>query len=359
MLAIKSPQAWLHQPGVRREAGKYIAQFNQPVLIIAGATAWASVNPEFEASLRDAGVKYNVEIMQGQCTDEQVARFAQRARQSGASVVVGVGGGRVLDTAKATGDSLDNGIVVTFPTIAATCAAWSPLVVYYNDEGAQLRSIPLKTTPHLVLVDSEVIARSNVRYLKAGIVDALAKWYEFRPWSQHSPDNLALRFKAHTARLVVDIVAQHGAQALQDNQDGRVTPALMAAIDAAISVAGMANSIRDALPTPGVAHAIHNRLTLEPGVHDWLHGEKVGFGLLVQSLLENDGDTPEPELLALLRQYGAPLILPVPQARRRDTLRAIADGVRFPAQAAASLPFSLTPDRIHSALTRTFTLAGV
>ncbi|SCC13152.1 glycerol dehydrogenase [Kosakonia oryzendophytica] len=350
MLAIKTPQTWFHQSGIRHDAGKYISPLSQHILIITSAQAWARVNPALESSLRTSGVKWQTEIMTGYCTDERVAHYAQRARKLGVQWIVGVGGGRVLDTAKAVADALDGGESVTIPKVASTCAAWSPLSVFYTEEGGQIRSQPLKTLPRLVLVDSEIIAQSDVRYLKAGIVDALAKWYEFRPYLQHSPDNLALQLKVQTARLAVDIYEKHGAQAVRDNKAQVVSEALINVIDANIAIAGLANSIRGEIPTPGVAHAIHNRLTYEPALRDWLHGERVGYSLLVQSFLEGDGETPDAALLSLLRQYEMPLTLAPLKEIRLAVIQAVARSINFPRAAAEHLPFSLEPARIERAL---------
>ncbi|CAI8716576.1 iron-containing alcohol dehydrogenase family protein [Kosakonia quasisacchari] len=353
MLAINTPQTWFHHAGIRHEAGKYLAPVTRHILIITSAHAWARVNPALENSLRAHGVKWQTEIMTGYCTEERVVHYAKQARKLGVQWIVGVGGGRVLDTAKAVADAIDGGESVTLPTVASTCAAWSPLAVFYTEEGGQIRSQLLKTLPRLVLVDSEIIAQSDVRYLKAGIIDALAKWYEFRPYLQHSPDNLALQLKVQTARLAVDIYEKHGAQALRDNKAQSVTPALVNVIDANIAIAGMANSIRGEIPTPGVAHAIHNRLTYEPALRDWLHGERVGFSLLVQSFLENDSDTPDATLLALLRQYDAPLTLAPLKEIRLAVIQAVARSIHFPRAAAEYLPFSLEPARIEWALRQT------
>lgn len=353
MLAIHTPQTWFHHAGIRHDAGKYISPLTQHILIITSAQAWARVNPALESSLRASGIKWQTEIMTGYCTDARVAHYAKRARKLGATFIVGVGGGRVLDTAKAVADVIDGGESITLPTVASTCAAWSPLAVFYTEEGGQIRSQPLKTLPKRVLVDSEIIAQSDVRYLKAGIVDALAKWYEFRPYLQHTPHNLALQLKVHTARLAVDVYEKHGAQAVLDNQAHTVTDALVNVIDANIALAGMANSIRGEIPTPGVAHAIHNRLTYEPALRDWLHGERVGYSLLVQSFLENDSDTPDETLLALLRQYDAPLTLAPLKEIRLAVIQAVARSITFPRAAAEHLPFPLEPARIERALRQT------
>ena len=39
------------------------------------------------------------------------------------------------------------------------------------------------------------------------------------------------------------------------------------------------------------AHAVHNGLTAAPGTHDYFHGEKVAYGLLVQLVLEGQSRT--------------------------------------------------------------------
>lgn len=350
MFAIKSPQTYHHQPGLRAHVGKLLHQYSTHIAIITTPHAWEAVNPELENSLREAGIAWQTHFMTTECTDAAISTHLESVRRQNATLILGMGGGRVLDCSKAVANQLSDVALVTLPTIAATCAAWSPVSIIYNEQGGQLRSQPLSLMPLMVLVDSEVIARSDVRYLKAGIVDALAKWYEFRPYQQKSDDSLSLSLKVQAARLAVDIFEKYGEQAVKDNERQTVTPALIQTIDANIAVAGLANSLRDDIPTPGVAHTIHNHMTHQPELHDWLHGEKVGFGLLVQSLLESDSDQPDAELLALLRQYGAPLALPVTGNNREETIAALAQGVKFPASAAARLPFVVTPEQIERAL---------
>ncbi len=350
MLAIKSPQVYQHKSGIRAQAGEYIAPLAKHIAIITTPRAWKAVNPELESSLQAHGIEYAVEFLAGECSENALVEHTEKVKAQGASLVLGIGGGRVLDTAKGVGNRLEGVTIVTFPTVAATCAAWSPITIIYNEAGGHERSQPLTKMPALVLVDSEIIARSDVRYLKAGIVDALAKWYEFRPYQQVNGDSLALNLKVMAARLATDTFIEFGQQAVIDNQRQQVTPALIKVTDANIAMAGMANSMRDDFPAPGVAHALHNRMTHQPELHDWLHGEKVGYGLLLQSILENDGGEPEAGLLALLKQFDAPLQLPALLGNRDEALQKMAQEVKFSAQNAARLPFTLSATTILQAL---------
>lgn len=111
--------------------------------------------------------------------------------------------------------------------------------------------------------------------------------------------------------------------------------------------------MRDTLPTPGYAHAIHNRLTGLPELHPWLHGEKVGYSLLVQSFMEQGNGEPDPALVALLRRFDAPLKLPVLAGDRAAALHRLAAEVRFPAASAARLPFEVSPAALEQALIAT------
>lgn len=77
--------------------------------------------------------------------------------------MIGVGGGALLDTAKALARRLGLPFVAA-PTIAATCAAWTPLSVWYNDAGQALHYEIFDDANFMVLVEPEIISmhRNNI-----------------------------------------------------------------------------------------------------------------------------------------------------------------------------------------------------
>ncbi len=350
MFSVKSPVDYIQQAGLRHQVGEHIRSFVSYIRILTSPSAWQAVNPALSDSLERVGIRWQLEYLTGECTDEAIAQFQHNLLEQGAEGILAIGGGRVLDTAKAVNNILGDRILFTLPTQAATCAAWSPLAIIYNAAGGHVKSVSLNAMPALILVDSEVIAQSDVRYLRAGIIDALAKWVEFEPYQRHHPHQLALDIKVSTARQATEIFLRWGEAAIHANQQQQVNQALEKVIEANIVLAGLANSIRGPLDTPGLAHVIHDTLTHQPELHDWLHGEKVGYSLLIQSLVDNPEGQPDSELLTLLRRFHSPLRLPALSGNRTERLQQIANDISFPDKSRGDLPFEVT----YQALLRAF-----
>ena len=66
------------------------------------------------------------------------------------------------------------------PTIASTDAPCSALSVIYTDEGVFEKYLFLPANPNMVMMDTEIIAKSPVRLTVAGMGDALATYFEAR-----------------------------------------------------------------------------------------------------------------------------------------------------------------------------------
>jgi glycerol dehydrogenase len=148
-----------------------------PALIVAGKSAIALLSGVWESSLYTAGLMHSILRFGGECSLLEIEKGKAAARQSDARIIIGAGGGKVLDTARAVASDL-NLPVVNCPTVASSDAPCSALSVVYTDEGVFQEYRIYRRNPDLVLVDTEVIARSPARLLVAGMGDALATWFE-------------------------------------------------------------------------------------------------------------------------------------------------------------------------------------
>ena len=131
------------------------------------------------ASLEAGGVPHAIERFNGECCSEEIARVEALARARSAAVVVGIGGGKTIDTAKVVACATGARLAIV-PTIASTDAPCSAVAVRYTPNGVYQEAISLPRNPDIVVVDSAVVAKAPARFLIAGVGDALSTWFEAR-----------------------------------------------------------------------------------------------------------------------------------------------------------------------------------
>ena len=214
------------------------------------------------------------------CCESSLDRLKQAVSQHQADLIIGVGGGKCLDTAKLLAHRCQLP-VVTIPTSGATCAAWTALSNIYSEDGAFLDDVSLPKCPDLLVLDYDLVATAPQRMLVAGIGDAIAKWYEASVSSGHSSQTLLIA-AVQQARVLRDILFQKSIGALEHpgGEDWQEV------VDATVLLAGVIGGLGGAQCRTVAAHAVHNGLTHIPGSHHALHGEKVAYGILVQLRLE-------------------------------------------------------------------------
>lgn len=103
-------------------------------LILPLQSAARLLSATWERTLPAAGFAYTVKPFGGECSDPEISSLVEAARAAGAKAVVGCGGGKVLDTAKAGADLLGTPVVCC-PTVASSDAPCSALSVIYTPEG--------------------------------------------------------------------------------------------------------------------------------------------------------------------------------------------------------------------------------
>ncbi|MCP3741021.1 iron-containing alcohol dehydrogenase family protein [Rossellomorea sp. BNER] len=244
----------------------------------------------------------------GECSLEEIRKISRFYKQGFFDVIIGIGGGKILDLAKAVSHEVKS-TTVLIPTLASTCAAWTPLSVIYSKEGKFLYYEVYPQSTDIVLVEPEVILSSPIKYLKAGIADTIAKWYEADVIIRKlSEPPVPLLIAHHSARLGRDLLLEKGYESLSDMKNRKLTSHFISVIEANIMLGGMVGGFGDDYGRVSGAHAIHNALTEFPFTHHLLHGEKVAYGILVQLAIEENWSEIE-RLLPFFEELSLPISL--------------------------------------------------
>jgi glycerol dehydrogenase len=261
-------------------SGEAIARLGVRPLIVGGDRTLATQATPLQLVLEKQQLKASFASYSPDCSEASLASLREAVASHQADLIIGLGGGKALDTAKLLAHQCQLPIV-TIPTSAATCAAWTGLSNIYSDQGAFLYDVTLLRCPDLLILDYGLIQTAPQRTLIAGIGDALAKWYEASVSSGSSPVTLIIA-AVQQARVLRDILFQKSAEALKEPG----SEAWREVVDATVLLAGVIGGLGGAQCRTVAAHAVHNGLTHLTAAHDVLHGEKVAYGILVQLRLE-------------------------------------------------------------------------
>ncbi len=322
-----------------------------PALILGGRSAQRLLSDVWTETFGDAGIEFGVMPFGGECSHTEIERIKAAAREAEARVVIGAGGGKVLDAARAAASDLDLP-VVNCPTVASSDAPCSALSVIYTDEGVfqEYRSYP--RNPDLVLVDTHVIAQGPARLLVAGMGDALATMFEAQTCVEGHIQNMRGGASTQSALALAELcyrtLLNDGPAAKQAVDSGVVSPALERLVEANTLLSGLG------FESSGLAaaHAVHNGLTAAPGTHPYFHGEKVAFGTLVQLVLEGKPQGRIDEVLTF--STGVDLPITLAEVGLADIETELLDQVAARATAEGETihnePFEVRPDMVADAI---------
>lgn len=344
-----SPSKYVQGAGELDRLGEYTKVYGKKALVIISAGGKKRFGERVEASLAAAGVECAFDEFNGECSQAEIDRLVEVLKGTGSDVVLGVGGGKIFDTAKAVAAAVDVPVVVV-PTIAATDAPCSALSVIYTDEGQFQEYQFFKQNPNLVLMDTEVIAKSPVRLTVSGMGDALATYFEARACKRSDAGTCAggkvTSAAMALARLCYETLMSDGVKAKLALEAGACTESVEKVIEANTLLSGLG------FESAGLAgaHAIHNGMTVMPETHAFYHGEKVAFGTLTQLVLENADELYE--VLDFCVEVGLPVTfaqLGVADASYERVLEvarlACADNDTL-----HNMPFEVTPEKVANAM---------
>jgi glycerol dehydrogenase-like iron-containing ADH family enzyme len=332
-----------------------ILQLGDRPLIIGGDRSLAL--PQLSCLLADPRLQIETANYHPDCCETSLKNLTTSLQAHQANVVIGVGGGKCLDLAKLL--AYQNQLpIVTIPTTAATCAAWTALSNIYSPAGAFLYDVSLAVCPNLLVLDYGIVATAPQRTLIAGIGDSIAKWYEASV-SSGASDRTLIISAVQQARVLRDLLFQKSAAAIAEVG----SPVWRDVVDANVLLAGVIGGLGGAQCRTVAAHAVHNGLTHLPACHDMLHGEKVAFGILVQLRLEEMvagnqlAASSRQQLLEFYRQIGLPCSL-TDLGLAGATVAELQQACQIACQPQSDihrLPFVVTPEQLLMALVSTTT----
>lgn len=305
---VTSPKKFIIGSGILKDLHEYIKDFGDNALLLCDEFMLELVTLETLPYLQMAGLKGKVEKFNRECTDVEIKRVIAIMDELSANVIVGIGGGKTLDTAKAVAFYKKIPVII-FPTIASTDAPCTALTVIYKEGGAFDRYLYLPQNPDVVIADTSIIAKAPARFFAAGVGDALATYFEARACYAVDGVNLVLKRPSRTgmglAHLCYQVLQENVEGAMDAVRDKIVTPALEQVIEATIYLSGVGAESGGL----AAAHAVSNGMSSVPDLHKAQHGEKVAFGLLTQLVLENAPKHEFDEVIRIIKAVGLPLTL--------------------------------------------------
>ena len=342
---VRGERAW-------EENHQLIASICRSPLLLGRSKATAELRQGLLSNLKSLGLNTVSAELKHDCCEMDLNRINCLALYNSCDGVVAAGGGKVLDAGKLLAHRL--GIpCITVPLSAATCAGWTALANIYSPTGAFQRDEVLARCPQLMIFDHGLVRQAPPRTLASGIADAIAKWYEASVSCGSSNDGL-IQQAVQMARVLRDQLLIDGPEALRDPN----SLAWIKVAEACALTAGLIGGIGGSRCRTVAAHAVHNGLTQLEACHEMLHGEKVGYGILVQLRLEEiiGGNQLAGQARRQLLQFLRKLDLPVSLddlGLSKVSLIELKEVCRFACQADSDLhhlPFAISPSSLLEAL---------
>lgn len=346
-----SPGKYVQGAGEMKNLGTYAEKYGKKALVLITESGYKRIGSIVDGSFATTGIELVYDYFNGECSKVEIDRLIQVMEEQNCDMVIGIGGGKILDTSKAVAYYKGTPVLIC-PTIASTDAPCSALSVLYTEEGVFEEYLFLPSNPNLVLMDTEIIAKSPARLTISGMGDALATYFEARACKASGATScaggLATEAAMALAKLCFDTLMNEGVKAKLALEAGACTEAVEKVVEANTLLSGLG------FESAGLAgaHAIHNGLTVLEECHHMYHGEKVAFGTITQLVLENIPAEELEDIIDWCIELGLPVTLKELGVTEvtDEKIMAVATAACAPTDTLHNMPFEVTPEKVCAAI---------
>lgn len=327
-----SVSRYIQGPGALDQLGSRSLDWGKQPLIITDEVMKNILGEQLQNSFNQAGVALHLLTFPGEVTRPVIDSLADQANALGADTIIGLGGGKALDTAKGVALALGCNMI-SVPTIAATDAPASFAIAVYDDNHLMTEVLKLPRNPDLLLVDTQVICNAPVRFLVAGIGDAISKKFESEACTRVGAEILMGGTSTYTGRAVAQacyqLIRSHAVNAVEAVKNKQPNEDLEALVEATVLLSTLSFENGGL----SISHAIAKGLPMLKRAAGSLHGEHVAYGLLVQLVLEGRSREFIDEMLEFYQQIDLPYRL-----EQLGIEAATAEEIQFVADTAMTSP---------------------
>jgi len=274
--------------------GKFVNSLNKSkkISLISGTNVTKIIQKKIESSLKSNKIKF-VWHMSGNNTIPAINTIQKDVKKDQSDLIVGIGGGRSVDTAKMIAFNLDKPFV-SVPTAASHDGMASPFVSIVGDKPHSI----VASAPLGVFVDIDIIRKAPPKLLASGCGDLIANIIAVKDWrlGHEKTGEYYGRYSADLALMSAKIVMENSSYYAKNGLDVRII------VEALIS-AGVASCIAgSSRPCSGAEHLFSHALDkIAPG--RGLHGEKCGIGSIMMAKLQGQDWK---KIIKTLKDVGAP-----------------------------------------------------
>ena len=308
--AFGCPMRYIQGPGELNHIPEYIKEFGTSAYFLIDGYIYDFITERLAGIFSGTDTVYHTASFGGESCQSEVDKAVEEIRRLDADLIVGLGGGKTIDTTKLIADQLNIARIIV-PSAASTDAPTAGLAGLYRPDGVQIKAIKTKRNSELVLVDSEVVVNAPARLFSAGMGDAMATWLEARAnYASCTPNYIGTGYRPTKAAMAIArecsrILFEDGRNALAAVKQHLVTEEVENVIEANTLLSGLGFENTGC----AAAHGIHAGLSEIASAHSFLHGEKVAFSTLCMMVIENTPAEEMDETIRFLMDVDLPITL--------------------------------------------------